>query len=108
MVEVFQSNTITAAQWIDDHYPDNKEVVVTTMPANIQETFNPVKEFSQLFLKQIPCELRLLHGISHEIISKPAASWIPAFRLGRDRFKKEISKKINKELVSAHIYQADD
>ena len=103
----FQGNVITAAQWIDDYYPDNKEVV-TTAVVNIQETFHPVKEFPQLFPKEIPRELRPVRGISHKIILKSGASWVPAFRPVGDPFKKEITKKINEELASGRIYRADD
>ena len=103
----FQSNVTTTAQWIDDYYPDDKEVV-TTAAANIQETFDPVKEFPQLFRKEIPCELPPVRGISHKIIPKPGASWVPAFRPVGDPFKKEITEKINEELASGRIYRADD
>ena len=104
VTKAFQSNVPTATQWIDDYYPNDKEVVVTTAAANIQETFDPVKEFPQLFPKEIPRELPPVHGISHKIIPKAGATWVPAFRPVGDPFKKEISEKINEELESRRIY----
>ena len=74
----------------------------------LEDQFNPVVEFATLFPKEIPRELPPLRKINHKINVIPGSSWIPTYRPSGDRFKQEITDKINSEDMSGRVYRAED
>ena len=76
--------------------------------AELEDQFNPVAEFATLFPKEIPRELPPLRKINHKINVIPGSPWIPTYRPSGDRFKQEITDKINREEISGRVYRAED
>ena len=74
----------------------------------MEDQFNPVAEFATLFPKEIPRELPPLRKINHKINIIPGWSRIPTYRPSGDRFKQEITDKINSKDISGRVYRAED
>ena len=72
------------------------------------DQFHPVAEFATLVPKEIPRELLPLRKINHKINIIPGSSCIPTYQPSGDRFKLEITDKINSEEISGRVYRAED
>ena len=81
---------------------------VAVRVAELATRFNPVVEFAALFHKEIPRELTPMRKINHKIDMISGSSCIPTYRPSGDRFKEEITDKIDSEEISGSVNSAEE
>ena len=74
--------------------------------SKVEEQFNPVKEFPNLFLKTIPTKLLPLRNVKHGIDPKGGSGWLPTWRPSANKLSSQINDKLNAEVESECIYIA--
>ena len=77
-----------------------------THSVEVNEQFNPVKEFPDLFPNETPTKLPPLRKINHKINLIPGATWKPVRYYSHDRFRDQVSEKINRETKTGRMYPA--
>ena len=87
---------ITCAE-VTDCSDKIKFVIVIALP-KVEEEFNPVKEFPNLFSKTIPTKLLPLRNVNHHIDPKPGSEWLPAWRPSAPKVGQHINDKLNAEI----------
>ena len=107
--------------WRGNHLTDQKSDLLTAAnfmhiwanelamrAAELKNQFHAVVEFAALFHKEIPRELPPLRKINYKIYIISGSSWIATYRPSGDRFKQEITDKINSAEISARVYRAEE
>ena len=67
-----------------------------------------MKEYANLFPEKTPSKLPPMRKINHEIRLIPRAKWKPERIFSHDRFKDQITEKIDKETVTGRTYATTD
>ena len=88
------------------NYSDEDEDVIVIALSKVEEQFNPVKEFSNLFPKTIPTELPPLGNMNHHIDPKPGSEWLLTWKLSAHKFGQQINDKLNAKINSGRMYLA--
>src|SRR5258706_6982072 len=91
--------------WFKIHSQAEKLI---THAVKLEEPFNPLEEFADLFPDEIPSELPLLRIVNHKINLIPGATWKPERIFSHDRFKDQITEKIHRETKSGRTYPTSD
>ena len=74
----------------------------------IKESFNPLEEYADLFPEETPTKLPLIRKINYEIRFIPGAKQKPERIFSHDRFKDQITEKIDRETVTGRTYATTD
>ena len=67
-------------------YRDEDENASVIVLPKVEEQFNPVKQFPNLFPKTMQTELPLLRNVNHLIDPKPRSEWLPTYRPSAYKF----------------------
>ena len=88
------------------HYSDEDEDTISIASSKVEEQFNLVKEYFNLFPKTIPTELPPLKNVNHCIDPKPGSKWIPTWRPSAHKFGQYINETLNAKVESGRMYPA--
>ena len=93
---------MTCKEVID--YSDKDEDAIVIALSTVEEQFNPVKEFPNLFLITIPTELPPLRNVNYYINPKPGSDWLTTPEPSAHKFGQQIKNKLNAERESGCMY----
>ena len=79
-----------------------------TQAMQIKKSFNLLEEYADLFPEEIPSKLLPMRKINYEIRLIPGAKWKPERIFSYDRFKDQITEKIDRETVTGRTYATTD
>ena len=79
-------------------YSDKDEDTIVIASSKVEEQFDPVKEFPNLFPKTIPIERPPLRNMNHRIDPKPGSEWLTTCRPAGTKFGQQINNKLNAEI----------
>ena len=82
--------------------------MIMTQAMQIKESFNPLEEYVDLFPEETPTKLPLIRKINNEIRLILRAKWKPERIFSYDRFKDQITEKIDREIITGRTYATND
>ena len=85
-------------------YSDEDEDASVIALSKVEEQFNSVKEFPNLFSETIPAELPPLRNVNHCINPKPGSEWLSTLRPSAHKFGQQINYKLTAEIKSEYMY----
>ena len=76
-------------------YSDKDEDSNPIASSKVEEQFNPVKGFPNLFPKTIPTKLQPFRNVTPCIDPKPGCEWLPTGRPSAHKLEQQINNKLN-------------
>ena len=95
---------ITCKEVTDYYDEDEGAIVIAT--SKVEEQFNLLKQFPNLFLTIMPTELPPLRNVNQRIDPKPGSEWLPTWRPSAHKFGLQINDKLSAEIQSGCMYTA--
>ena len=90
---------------VTDHSGKDVDAIVIAL-SKVEEQFNPVKEFANLFPKTILTELPPLRNVNHHIDPMPGSACLSTWRLSAHKFGQQINYKLNAEIKPVRMHTA--
>ena len=88
-----------------DYSNEDQEAMVKSS-LKVEELFNPIKVFCNLFTKTIATDLQLLREVNHHIDPKLGSEQLASQRPSGYKFGQQINNKLNPEVECECMYSA--